>query len=172
MRDNFAHFCNILALLSVIGKESSKEIIYIMNNKSKTNKNKLVLDVYEQPIYIPNKVYVLKNYTQKDIDKYFEYADGDSINLKDMNEFKALTISGCVEKKTGRYCIIVLLSEALVTEFKKDIPEGISVCAHEAFHSASRILEWCHIKLAEESEETYAFMVGWATKCIFNTLKK
>lgn len=143
-----------------------------MNNKSKTNKNKLVLDVYEQPIYIPNKVYILKNYTQKDIDKYFEYADGDSINLKDMNEFKALTISGCVEKKTGRYCIIVLLSEALVTEFKKDILEGVSVCAHEAFHSAFRILEWCHINLAEESEETYAFLTGWITSCVFKTLKK
>lgn len=143
-----------------------------MSSNSKTKKNKLVLDVYEQPIYIPNKVYVLKNYTQKDIDKYFEYDDGDSINLEDINAFKAVTISGCVEKKTGNYCIIVLLSEDLVAGFKKDIPEGISVCAHEAFHSASRILEWCHINLGEESEETYAFMTGWITKCIFNTLRK
>lgn len=143
-----------------------------MNNKSKTKKNKLIIDVYEQPVYIPNKVYVMKNYKQEDIDKLFEYDDGTQIDLNNIDMFKALTVSGCVEKKTGNYCILILLTEEAIRDFKLDMPYAIGVCAHEAFHAAHRILSWCHINLAEESEESYAFLTGWVTSCVFKTLKK
>lgn len=142
-----------------------------MANKNKKKKNKLVIDVYEQPIYIPNRLYVLKNYSQEDIDKLFEYDNGEQINLERLN-FKAVTIHGCVEKKTDQYCIIVLLSESLLKEAKKNIVDGINVCAHEAFHAVYSILDWSNVELGNDSNETFAFMTGWATKCIYKTLKK
>jgi hypothetical protein len=134
------------------------------------NNKKFTLEEYKQPIYVPNSLFVCKNFNKSRLDKLFEYADHSSIYSEEyVNSSLGLTVYGCVNKKTNLYCVVVLLSDDIQ---KQDILEQVDICAHEAFHVADRILEYSGVELVSGNEETYAFMVGWATRCIYKTLKK
>ena len=134
-------------------------------------KNKKVIDKYTQPLYIPNNLYICKNYTQKDLDKLFYVGDNKSITtVADMDDYQALTISGAYEVDTKNACIVILINtEATNEDNEYDI---INLCSHEAFHVAHRILDLCGVTLSDDSCESFAFITGWAASCMYKTIKK
>ena len=140
------------------------------NNKSK-KKLKSVIDCYKQPIYVPETLYIIKNTTKEQIDKLFEWKD-DKSSIIEGNEDKydAITFGFPYSKKDKKTCVVVVIHDNLVKE--KDKLYQINVCAHEALHAAQDILEYCNITLNRETSETYAFMVGWVTQCMYETLMK
>lgn len=139
-----------------------------MNKK----KNKIIIDKYIRPIYIPHILYVCKYYTKEDIDKMFEFTDGTSIIEEETGQYSATTCYGVRDKATKKLCIVVLLSEELTKHIRKNKEEVWNTCSHEAFHVADEILRYCDIQLCDGSKESYAYMVGWAAECIFKTVAK
>lgn len=133
---------------------------------SKKIRKKCIIDKYTQPIYIPNNIYVCKNYTKKDLDKLFEFTDHSSIYLEDDSNIASVCY-GVVDKKNDIQCIVVLLNISYGKEYKE-----INTIAHEAFHVAYRLLETCGAPLDDSTNECYAYLVGWAAECIYKTAIK
>lgn len=133
----------------------------------KDSKKKLIIDKYTQPIFIPNNVYVCKNYTKKDITNNFKYTDESEIDIDEGCD--ALTYYH-VKDKDGKMCILILLDEFLFKNKEKYYTIG--VCAHEAVHGVHRILEYCGIYLNKDNSEVYAYFIEWITKCIYTTANK
>ena len=68
-----------------------------------------------------------------------------------------------------RLCIVV---QIFTENFETDKHSDIDVISHEANHATFRILDYCNIKLTNDTTEVYAFLQGWITKCIYTTIKK
>lgn len=64
------------------------------------------------------------------------------------------------KKDTGRRGIIIQLSNPNT---------DVEIFAHEAYHYAKRLFEYCN---DEGSNETYALLTGWATKCVDKAAKE
>ena len=134
-------------------------------------KNKKVIDKYSQPIYVPQNLYICKNFSKADLDKLFYVEDHKSIlDTVSIDEYQALTISGAFEVSTSNICIVILINYEECTDMQAEDIAGL--CAHEAFHVAHRMLELCGLELASESCESYAFVTGWAAECMFKTMMK
>ena len=133
------------------------------SNKSKTKKKHI--DCYEQPIYSPAKLYVCKNCTIKDIEKHF---DNCRLELVD-DSWDAYCLCLVKDKKTGDSCNVIILRDVM---FTYDKAGQIGILAHEAFHAAHGILSYCGVNLSDSSEESYAYMIGWITECIYKTYEK
>jgi hypothetical protein len=116
-----------------------------MKKDKKKLKKKLILDKYKQDIYPPYNLYVMANHNVEDISNRFVWDDGASIDPVELDNYQGVTY-GLVYHKEDK--------------------------AHEAFHVVFRILHHCNIDLCECTNEPYAFLQGWATKCIYETYKK
>lgn len=130
--------------------------------------NRIVLDVYEQQIYPIEYIYVAKRYTDKQINKLFHIVDKDNneLNINCDGPFYART-QCVIRNNDGMYAILILLAD----DIKDDI-KGLGICAHEAVHAASDILNYADIQHTDDTEEVYAYLIEWITKCIITTLKK
>ena len=145
------------------------------DNKTKRNskKNKLVIDKYSQPIYVPNDLYVIKNYKLEDLTKVFKWADGEEILESEVAECEGTTCFQWVRKddKDKNYVTVILLN-TLDSAFHKTESEVINLLAHEASHASFRILNYCGINLNDSTTETFSFVTGWITECCYKTWKK
>lgn len=133
--------------------------------KSKT-KNKLIVDKYINPIFFPNDLYIVKNYTERDIKRLFDIGDR---NIEE-GSFDAMALSGVTFKKTKDNCFLILLDTRILKDKEPFYCEGVAV--HEASHYTHFILEYCGIPLTKDTTEVYAYLTEWATKCVLNTLTK
>jgi hypothetical protein len=133
-------------------------------------KKKPVIDKYTQPIFPPFDLYVCKNFTEEDLKNTFVWSDGQEITEEELKCCKGETLSVLYKKDDPEknLCIIILL---YVEEFEKGT-DYACVCAHEASHATFRILEYCGIKLTDDTTEVFAFMEGWITECCVKTYKK
>lgn len=135
-----------------------------MKNKKK------IIDKYTQPIYVPNTLYVCRHCTKEDLDKMFNYTDAEESSIyEDTDSYSGLTCYGVKDKTTGNLCIVILLADELD---ENDMKDNINIIAHESFHAAHRILQYCSINLSDETAECFAFMVGWCAECVFKTMSK
>ena len=136
------------------------------------NKKKLIVDKYTQPIFPPYDIYVLKNSKKEDIQDLFLWGDECEVEDNEVEEGKGMTYSVMTKKDdpTKQLCIVI----QLFTEYfdKSDKDDWVEVISHEANHAAFRILNHCNIKLTDDTTEVFAFMQGWITKCVYQTLKK
>ena len=137
------------------------------------NKDKLIIDRYTQPIFYPTDLYVVKNGTKKDIQDLFLWADECEVADDEVSDCgQGMTYSIMVKKDDPdkRFCVVIQL---FTDNFdKSDKNSWIDVISHEANHAAFRILDHCNIKLTDDTTEVFAFMQGWITKCVYETLKK
>ena len=133
------------------------------------NKKKNIVKQYTQPIYIPNDLYVCMHCTKEYIDKLFEFSDGTSI-VEQEDSYLATTCYCVKDKKAGKLCTVVLLHDSMFKDLKKDKFGLYDTCAHESFHVADEILRFCGVTLTDSSKECYAYLTGWAAKCIFKTI--
>lgn len=133
------------------------------------NKKELIIDKYSQPIFIPNDLYVIKNFSLEDITKLFVWSDGVEITEDDigLNKSQAVALANCYRKddKDRRLCTLILIN-------KIDKDRLINTVAHESMHITQDILEYCGIPLTRDSSEIYAFTIGWVAECMYNTAKK
>ncbi len=73
--------------------------------------------------------------------------------------------SGCFRMYGGGQAVIWV--EELPTT-----PKVISYLAHEIFHCATQILSRAGLSHGEESEEAYAYLIGWLTLKIWTKFNK
>ena len=138
----------------------------------KTSKNsktkKSIIDVYPT-VYNVDLVVANKYTSIAQLNKRYKTVDG-----KDFEDDECIcfTQSG-YDKKTNKAVIIVkYIHPYNVVGIDKNA-DLINTCAHEAVHVCMRI----YSKIGEEvykddSNESLAYLLGWATECIYKTLKK
>lgn len=133
-------------------------------------KKKPIIDKYTQPIFAPNILYVCKDFTEDDLRSEFLWCDGQEITDEELKACKGETLSILYRKDDPNkdLCVVILLN----TEQINEGTDYINVCAHEASHAAFRILDYCGIKLTNDTTEVFAFMEGWITECCVKTYKK
>lgn len=139
-------------------------------NKRKNSNSKTIIDKYTQDIYPPYNLYVMLDGKEEDIANSFIWDDDVEIEPASPDTYQGVTYA-LVYSKTDKSKSLAVLVCLNTDSFDNDV-DAINVISHEAFHVVFRIFKHCHINLGEDSNEPYAFMVGWASRNIYNTYKK
>lgn len=142
------------------------------NNKdSKTSKhsrtNKAIVDIYET-IYDIDIVVANRYTTVEQLNKTYC-----TINHEDLTDTDAVAYTECVyDRNTDKACIIVryVHDSKHAKDKKLDL---INTAAHEALHVCMDI----YSKIGEDvykndSNELFAYLIGWITECIYKTWTK
>jgi hypothetical protein len=136
--------------------------------KNSKTKKKSIIDIYPT-IYNVDIVVANKYTTIAQINKHYE-----TVDHNDFLDDKALAfVQPGYNKKTNRAIILVKHCndyDVLGIDKKADL---INTCAHEALHVCMRI----YSKIGEEvfkddSNELFAYLLGWVTECIYRTWTK
>ena len=102
--------------------------------KAKQN-SRTIIDRYEQPIYPIKNLYVIKNYKKGDIDKKFYQPNTDSTNsIEDQCSYLATCVL-CKRRSDDRAVVLIVFSEGLCKNAKKELIYSVGVCAHEALYA-------------------------------------
>ena len=132
------------------------------------SKNKPIIDVYPT-IYNVDLVVVNKYVTIEKLNKTYETVEHTDI-VDD--ECIAYTQVG-YNKKTNQPVIIVRYckdNKSTAVDKKVDL---INCCAHEALHVCMDIYTKIGEKVFEQdSNELFAYLIGWVTECIYKTWTK
>ena len=132
---------------------------------------KKYIDIYPT-IYRVDLVVANEAVTLKDLQKKYTYVDGTELDENITADCIAST-STCRDKETGKYIILVkYVADTKVKGIDKKL-DLLDTAAHEATHVCMRI----YSKIGEDvykddSNELLAYLLGWATECIYKTLKK
>lgn len=140
-----------------------------MSNNSKTKHIKY--DIYKQPIFTVECLYVCKQFDEDSINRNFCNNDNTPIDTC-FDGFLGCTYYGIINKKTKEPCILVVFDEQFLKKNKKNIPELVGLINHEALHVAHRILQSSDIDLTDDTKEVFAYTVEWASKSIAKTIFK
>lgn len=132
---------------------------------SKKNKKNKVVDVYIQPIFSIHQVVVIISNNVKDIPKIITAADGSTIDTSDCEDYDGLTYSQGYRYK-DKLCACIYIHPSIIEDSVEN------VAAHEALHAASGILDYSGVSLTRDTEEAYAYMIGWITECIMKSYNK
>ena len=123
-------------------------------------KAKKPVDIYEfNPEIYPRLLWVCQCSDASDmIDAFDMGATIDELN--NMLEFSSATVTGVERNQDGKYGVLVFYKS------KKNLTG--SVIAHEAVHVADCIFAQLGMVKQDftEKNEPYAYLVGWAAKCI------
>ena len=129
------------------------------------DKKKCIIDKYNT-VYGFN-LFVILNPDKTVVDKRFIFKDDDTSIIDDeWSEYAAYTVRGAYDKTIGDYCEIIVINKL------KNTSDDINTFAHESFHAAVDILEACHIKLSEDTNEVFAYLIGYFTECVNKTTSK
>ena len=129
------------------------------------DKKKCIIDKYNT-VYGFN-LFVVINPDKSVIDKRFEFReDKTSIIDDEWADYTAYTVRGAYDKITDEDCEIIVINKI------KNFDDAINTFAHESFHAAVDILEACHIKLSDDTNEVFAYLVGYLTECVNKTANK
>lgn len=129
------------------------------------DKKKCIIDKYNT-VYGFN-LFVILNPDKTVVDKRFVFKDDDTSIIDDeWSEYAAYTVRGAYDKTIGEYCEIIVINKL------KNTSDDINTFAHESFHAAVDVLEACHIKLSEDTNEVFAYLIGYFTECVNKTVSK
>lgn len=129
------------------------------------DKKKCIIDRYNT-VYTFD-LYVIVNPNQEAIDERFCFKkDETSITDDEWANYTAYTCAGVWDKEKNKECIVVVINKL------QDEEQDVNTFAHEAFHVAATILDSCNISLTEDTNEAYAYLVGYAAECMYKTAKK
>lgn len=132
---------------------------------------KKYIDTYNT-IYDVDIVIVNKNVTLKELRKTYCYSNGEE--LDDSMKSGVATTCRCKNKKTNRYCSLIVYNHDSTFKDADKRADLINTAAHEALHSALDIYSY----IGEESinpnnpNETLTYFVGWITEKIYKTWTK
>lgn len=128
-------------------------------------KKKCIIDEYKTVYGF--SLFVIINPDKSVIDKRFGFRDDDTSIIDDeWAGYTAYTVIGAYDKTVGEDCEIIVINKI------KESDEDINTFAHESFHAAVDILEACHIKLSEDTNEVFAYLIGYFTECVTKTANK
>lgn len=131
--------------------------------------NRMILDKYTQPIYVPKDLYVCVNPNFNKLKTLFKFSDDYDIE-RDFEGSNGMTFYLIKNVKEDRLCILVILNMKSLSEYDTD--QAINTIAHEAFHVAHETLNYCGVEFTANANETYAYFIGWAAQCIYKTYIK
>lgn len=134
---------------------------------SKTRKDKYKLEIYGIDIH------VLINYTADKVNRdYITYNEEElssvDNNIGSLLDGKAMHWGILKDRKTKQKVSIICIN----TEEHDDIFDLIDSAAHESFHAASTLCDYVGMPLGRDSEEAYAYLCGYITRCVYKTLFK
>ena len=134
----------------------------------KKNNKKSIIDVY--PTFYDVDIVVANKYTTiKDINKRYKTVEGS--DFEDDNSI-AFTDIG-YDRKTDKAVIIVKYNhDSKIKGIDKKV-DLINTCAHEALHVCMKIYSKIGEKVyQDDSNELFAYLLGWVAECIYKTLTK
>ena len=119
--------------------------------------------------YFENDIYpigLVLSYDTESVDKeYYNACDGpeEHISVKPTAEATTMFLT----RRTDDYYAMAV---GIIFN-KKEVPARL--IAHEAFHATRMMAEiGCKIFLDDQSEEAWAYLIGWVAKCIDQWLKE
>lgn len=127
------------------------------------------IDTYET-IYDTDFVVANENITLSEINKLFEYNDGEKLD-KNWEEWDCCT--GIVtRKKDGARVVLVKFNRISKTFHSSGdkLLDIIDLCAHEATHVAIDMYNMVSSKIDTENQENFAYFVAYITERIAKTL--
>ena len=128
-------------------------------------KKKCIIDEYKTVYGF--SLFVIINPDKSVIDKRFSFRDDDTSIIDDeWSGYTAYTVRGAYDKLTNEDCEIIVINKL------KESNDDINTFAHESFHAAVDILEACHIKLSDDTNEVFAYLIGYFTECVNKTANK
>ena len=129
------------------------------------DKKKCIIDKYNT-VYGFN-LFVILNPDRSVVDKRFSFRDDPSSIIDDeWAQYTAYTVRGAYDISNNEDC------EIIVTNKLNNTGEDVNTFAHESFHAAVDILEACHIKLTDDTNEVFAYLIGYFTECVNKTASK
>ena len=112
-------------------------------------------------------LFVIVNPDKSVIDKRFAFRqDESSICDGEYSKYTAYTVNGAYDKISGEDCEIIVINKL------KNTNDDINTFAHESFHAAVDVLESCNINLSEDTNEVFAYLIGYFTECVNKTANK
>ena len=82
-------------------------------------------------------------------------------------KYSAYSCIGVIDKSNGRRCFVVIINNIGTDELY-----DINTVSHEAFHITMELLNACDMQYSEDNCESYAYLQGYITECIYKTAKK
>lgn len=110
------------------------------------------------PCIYPRRIWVVKGFSQEQIQQSFSQRDGNEIKFGDWegNEPKCTVFPYVELKENGKYGILVAISTSL----------SVGDIAHESVHVAFEIFNDMGCFASHDNQEPYAYLVGWVAECI------
>lgn len=128
-------------------------------------KKKCIIDEYKTVYGF--SLFVIINPDKSVIDKRFAFRqDESSIYDGELADYTAYTVRGAYDKSTDEDCEIIVVNKIWNSD------NDVNTFAHESFHAAVDILEACHIKLSDDTNEVFAYLIGYFTECVNKTANK
>ena len=129
------------------------------------DKKKCIIDKYNT-VYGFN-LFVILNPDKFVVDKRFSFRNDESSIIDDeWADYTAYTVIGAYDKSNNEDCEIIVINKL------NNTGEDVNTFAHESFHAAVDILEACHIKLTDDTNEVFAYLIGYFTECVNKTASK
>lgn len=138
-----------------------------MKTKRNSKTNKAIIDVYET-IYNVDIVVANRYTTIEQLNKTYS-----NINNEDLTDSSAIAYTEAgYNRKTNKPVIIVRYVKECRWPVDKKL-DLVNTAAHEALHVCMDI----YSKIGEDvykndSNELFAYLIGWITECIYNTWTK
>lgn len=128
-------------------------------------KKKCIIDEYKTEYGF--SLFVIINPDKSVMDKRFAFRqDESSIYDDEWADYTAYTVRGAYDKSTDEDCKIIVVNKIWNSD------NDVNTFAHESFHAAVDILEACHIKLSDDTNEVFAYLIGYFTECVNKTANK
>lgn len=129
------------------------------------DKKKCIIDKYNT-VYGFN-LFVILNPDRAVVDKRFSFREDPSSIIDDeWAQYTAYTVRGAYDLSNNEDCEIIVINKL------NNTGEDVNTFAHESFHAAVDILEACHIKLTDDTNEVFAYLIGYFTECVNKTASK
>lgn len=134
----------------------------------KKNNKKSIIDIY--PTFYDVDIVVANKYTTiKDINKRYKTVEGNDFEDSDSIAF---TDWG-YDRETEKAVIIVKYNRDSTTKGINKKVDLVNTCAHEALHVCMRIYSKIGERVyQDDSNELFAYLLGWVAECIYKTLTK
>lgn len=120
----------------------------------------MAIKLIKEPIY-EHDIYFIWKHDKKAILKFIAKFEADPLSKTLEEEFKAPRTCACTTSYLADVFIIIADERA-----------DINTVSHEAFHAVCRIMENCGIPLIRETEEVYAYLLGWLIQELCNKCKE
>lgn len=134
------------------------------------SKAKLIIDEYITP-FASKSFYVAAKPTAEQLNSmFYKLIDNEQKPLidsdADLHEYDACTILGAYRKSDDTPHVVIAYDHS------HGVPDLVNTVAHESVHAAKAILESSDIELSDDTEECYAYHVGYTAECMWRTINK